>query len=83
MLCAAVRQCQGHGQLRRTVAADVLRDDMPVSDWPEGEDNFLFDVRQPMELGVENVSGTVTIPLAELRNRSGGMLSRFHLRVFS
>jgi rhodanese-related sulfurtransferase len=102
------------------VAADVLRDDMPISHWQEGEDSFLLDVRQPVELTVENVPGAVNIPIPELRdrldelprdkeihvfcrsgqrsyyatrillqngfkarNRSGGMLSRFHQGVFA
>jgi NADPH-dependent 2,4-dienoyl-CoA reductase/sulfur reductase-like enzyme/rhodanese-related sulfurtransferase len=102
------------------VAADVLRDDMPISHWQEGEDSFLLDVHQPVELTVENVPGAVNIPIPELRdrldelprdkeihvfcrsgqrsyyatrillqngfkarNRSGGMLSRFHQGVFA
>ncbi|MCU0479110.1 MAG: FAD-dependent oxidoreductase [Chloroflexi bacterium] len=50
------------------VAADVLRDDMPVVHWGD-EHPFLLDVRQPAELAVEQVPGVVNIPLPELRAR--------------
>jgi rhodanese-related sulfurtransferase len=51
------------------VAADVLRDDMPISHWDEAKNGFILDVRQPFELVVENVPGAVNIPLGELRGR--------------
>jgi NADPH-dependent 2,4-dienoyl-CoA reductase/sulfur reductase-like enzyme/rhodanese-related sulfurtransferase len=50
------------------VAADVLRDDMPVTHWPD-KHPFLLDVRQPAELAVEAVDGAVNIPLGQLRSR--------------
>jgi NADPH-dependent 2,4-dienoyl-CoA reductase/sulfur reductase-like enzyme/rhodanese-related sulfurtransferase len=53
------------------VAADVLRNDMPIAHWNESEGAFLLDVRQPVELVVESVSGAVNIPLPELRSRLG------------
>ena len=49
------------------VAADILRDDMPISHWSEVNSGFLLDVRNPPELAVENVSGALNIPLPELR----------------
>ncbi len=51
------------------VAADILRDDMPISHWSEVNNGFLLDVRNPPELAVENVSGALNIPLPELRER--------------
>lgn len=51
------------------VAADVLRDDMPISHWNEAKDAFILDVRQPFELAVEHIPGAINIPLAELRSR--------------
>ncbi len=51
------------------VAANVLRDDMPVTHWSAGGDAFLLDVRAPAELAVEHVDGAVNIPLAQLRAR--------------
>jgi len=53
------------------VAADVLRGDMPVSHWDSAEKGFLLDVREPVELSVENVPGAVNIPLGQLRARLG------------
>lgn len=53
------------------VAADVLRGDMPLAYWDGVDDAFLLDVRQPVELVVENVPGAVNIPLGELRSRLG------------
>lgn len=51
------------------VAADILRGDMPLSHWDAIENGFLLDVRHPMELAVEPVSGAVNIPLDQLRAR--------------
>jgi rhodanese-related sulfurtransferase len=51
------------------VAADVLRDDMPISHWDSIGDAFILDVREPFELAVENVPDAVNIPLGELRSR--------------
>jgi NADPH-dependent 2,4-dienoyl-CoA reductase/sulfur reductase-like enzyme/rhodanese-related sulfurtransferase len=51
------------------VAADVLRGDMPLSHWDFAKTEFLLDVRDPMELAVENVPGAVNIPLGQLRSR--------------
>ena len=51
------------------VAADVLRDDMPLSHWDSAEKGFLLDVREPVELAVESVSGAVNIPIGQLRAR--------------
>jgi NADPH-dependent 2,4-dienoyl-CoA reductase/sulfur reductase-like enzyme/rhodanese-related sulfurtransferase len=51
------------------VAADILRDDMPICHWSGVNNGFLLDVRNPPELAVENVSGALNIPLRELRKR--------------
>ena len=47
------------------VAADVLRGDMPLSHWDDAENGFLLDVREPVELAVENAPGAVNIPLGQ------------------
>ena len=51
------------------VAAAVLRGDMPVTHWDSVQDAFLLDVRENVELAVEQVPESVHIPLAELRAR--------------
>jgi NADPH-dependent 2,4-dienoyl-CoA reductase/sulfur reductase-like enzyme/rhodanese-related sulfurtransferase len=51
------------------VAADVLRDDMPIIHWGAVDGGFLLDVRQPAELAVEHMPGAVNIPLPQLRAR--------------
>jgi NADPH-dependent 2,4-dienoyl-CoA reductase/sulfur reductase-like enzyme/rhodanese-related sulfurtransferase len=53
------------------VAADVLRGDMPIGHWDGAEKAFLLDVREPMELAVEDVPGAVNIPIGQLRARLG------------
>jgi rhodanese-related sulfurtransferase len=53
------------------VAANILRGDMPVSHWATLDGEFLLDVREPVELVVENVPGAVNIPLGDLRKRLG------------
>ena len=51
------------------VAADVLRGDQPIRHWNEVKSGFILDVREPMELAVENVPEAVNIPLGQLRSR--------------
>jgi NADPH-dependent 2,4-dienoyl-CoA reductase/sulfur reductase-like enzyme/rhodanese-related sulfurtransferase len=51
------------------VAANILREDMPVSHWDSLNGAFILDVRQPAELVVESVPGAVNIPLPQLRAR--------------
>jgi len=53
------------------VAADVLRNDMPVSHWSGVDGALLLDVRGPTELAVESVPGAINIPLPQLRARLG------------
>jgi rhodanese-related sulfurtransferase len=53
------------------VAADILRDDMPLCHWSSVGSGFLLDVRNPPELEVEHVPGALNIPLPELRRRLG------------
>jgi NADPH-dependent 2,4-dienoyl-CoA reductase/sulfur reductase-like enzyme/rhodanese-related sulfurtransferase len=51
------------------VAAGVLRGDMPLSHWDSANGGFLLDVREPIELAVEQAPGAVNIPLGQLRAR--------------
>jgi NADPH-dependent 2,4-dienoyl-CoA reductase/sulfur reductase-like enzyme/rhodanese-related sulfurtransferase len=51
------------------VAADVIRGDMPIRHWDSVDGKFLLDVREAVELAVEEASGAVNIPLGELRGR--------------
>ena len=51
------------------VGAGVLRGDMPVTHWDSDQDGFLLDVREKVELAVEQVPDAVNIPLGELRAR--------------
>ena len=44
---------------------------MPLSHWDSVENEFLLDVREPVELAVELAPGTVNIPLGQLRARLG------------
>ncbi|HVO98383.1 MAG TPA: FAD-dependent oxidoreductase [Bryobacteraceae bacterium] len=53
------------------VAADVLRGDMLLAHWDSIDSAFLLDVREPVELAVEHVTGAVNIPLGQLRSRLG------------
>ncbi len=53
------------------VAADVLRDDMPLAHWTSVDGQFLLDVRNPPEIAAEPVEGAVNIPLPQLRARLG------------
>ncbi len=51
------------------VAADMLRDDMPLCHWGDVDGAFLLDVRTDRELSVDTVPGAVHIPLSDLRSR--------------
>ncbi|MGO8906389.1 MAG: FAD-dependent oxidoreductase [Solirubrobacteraceae bacterium] len=51
------------------VAADILRGDMPISHWDSAGNAFVLDVREKVELAVEQVPEAVNIPLGELRSR--------------
>lgn len=53
------------------IAANVLRGDMPLSHWESVKKEFLLDVREPVELAVEQAPGAVNIPLGQLRARLG------------
>jgi rhodanese-related sulfurtransferase len=55
------------------IAGGVLRGDMPIRHWDSGGDGFLLDVREPVELAVEQVPGAVNIPLGQLRGRLGDL----------
>ena len=64
------------------VAADILRDDMPISHWSAAKQGFMLDVRNPVELAVENVPEAVNIPLPELRSRLGELPRDQEINVF-
>ncbi len=51
------------------VAVDVINGDMPISHWPDLDEAVLLDVREPFELAVDSVAGTINIPLGQLRGR--------------
>jgi rhodanese-related sulfurtransferase len=51
------------------VAANILRGDVAVTHWDSVQGAFLLDVREPMELAIENVSGATNIPIGQLRTR--------------
>lgn len=51
------------------MAADVMRNDMPLNHWGEAKHGFLLDVREPVELVVESIPKAVNIPLGQLRSR--------------
>lgn len=53
------------------VAADVVRGDMPLAHWEETAGQFLLDVREPVELAVEEIPDALNIPLGQLRDRLG------------
>ena len=63
------------------VAADVLRGDMALSHWDSGHDGFLLDVRESVELAVEDLPHAVNIPLGELRERLGELPRDREIRV--
>ena len=64
------------------IAADVLRGDMPISHWSTAQNGFMLDVRNPVELVVENVPGAVNIPLGELRSRLDELPRDKEINVF-
>ncbi|WP_301665235.1 FAD-dependent oxidoreductase [Methanoculleus frigidifontis] len=64
------------------VTADVLRGDMPLSQWDTALTGFLLDVREPMELAVESVPEAHNIPLGELRERLGELPRDREIHVF-
>jgi rhodanese-related sulfurtransferase len=53
------------------VAANVLRNDMPVSHWHEQGSSLLLDVREPAEVEAFAIPGAQHIPLKQLRARIG------------
>ena len=63
------------------VAADVLRGDMALSHWDYTPDGFLLDVRESVELAVEDLPDAVNIPLGELRQRLGELPRHQEIRV--
>jgi NADPH-dependent 2,4-dienoyl-CoA reductase/sulfur reductase-like enzyme/rhodanese-related sulfurtransferase len=64
------------------VAADVLRDDMPVAHWSDNDDALYLDVREAPELAVESVENAVNIPLRLLRERLDELPKDRQINVF-
>ena len=58
------------------IAADVLAGDMPLAHWTGTKGAVLLDVRQPVELAVEDVPGAIHIPLAAACARGWASLPR-------
>ncbi len=53
------------------VAGNLLRGDMQLTHWDAIGNDFLLDVREPVELAIQQVSGAVNIPIGQLRSRLG------------
>lgn len=58
------------------IAANFLKDDMPLGDWATLEADLaagavLLDVREARECGLGMIPGSINIPLSALRERSG------------
>jgi NADPH-dependent 2,4-dienoyl-CoA reductase/sulfur reductase-like enzyme/rhodanese-related sulfurtransferase len=51
------------------IAANVLREDMPVAHWSTDNTSLLLDVREPAEIAAYAVSDAIHIPLKQLRAR--------------
>ncbi len=51
------------------IAANVLRNDMPLAHWDVGNTCLLLDVREPAEIATYPVPGAINIPLKQLRAR--------------
>jgi rhodanese-related sulfurtransferase len=64
------------------IAAGVLRGDMPLSHWNSVKTAFLLDVRDPLELAVENVPGALNIPLRQIRSRLDELPRDREIHVF-
>jgi NADPH-dependent 2,4-dienoyl-CoA reductase/sulfur reductase-like enzyme/rhodanese-related sulfurtransferase len=64
------------------IAAGVLRGDMPLSHWNSAKTAFLLDVREPLELAVENVPGALNIPLRQIRSRLDELPRDREIHVF-
>lgn len=63
------------------VAADVLRGDMPLTQWGATQGALLLDVREPVELAVASVPGAVNIRIGELRARLGELPKNREIHV--
>jgi NADPH-dependent 2,4-dienoyl-CoA reductase/sulfur reductase-like enzyme/rhodanese-related sulfurtransferase len=63
------------------IAGDVLRGDQPISHWDEAKSGFILDVREPIELAVENFPGAVNISLGQLRSRLGELPRDLEINV--
>ncbi|MGB3075126.1 MAG: FAD-dependent oxidoreductase [Chitinophagales bacterium] len=64
------------------IAADVLRNDMPLQHWAEAKKGFMLDVREGVELAVEDVDNAVNIPLGQLRIRLNELPRDKEINVF-
>ncbi len=64
------------------VAADVLRGDMPLSQWDPEDSALLLDVRHPEELAAAPMPGAVNIPWEEIRAHLGELPRDREIHVF-
>jgi rhodanese-related sulfurtransferase len=53
------------------VAGNLLRGDMQLTHWDAIGNDFLLDVRELVELAIQQVPGAVNIPIGQLRSRLG------------
>ena len=51
------------------IGRDIEDGDMPIVHWNDRPDGVLLDVREPVELALESVPGSIDIPIGQLRNR--------------
>ena len=63
------------------IAGNILRGDMPVCHWDSVDGAFLLDVREPIELALESLPGSVNIPLPQLRSRLGELPKDREIKV--
>lgn len=51
------------------IAGNILRGDMPVCHWDDIDGALILDVRNPRELALDPLPGSINIPLTQLRSR--------------
>ncbi|WP_223428837.1 rhodanese-like domain-containing protein [Tateyamaria pelophila] len=51
------------------VGRDIQDGDMPIVHWDSRPEGVLLDVREPVELELESVVGSINIPIGQLRGR--------------
>ena len=51
------------------IGRDIEDGDMPIVHWDARPEGVLLDVREPVELALESVPGSINIPIGQLRGR--------------